>query len=330
MNRRLRVIPAMLCGLLVSIFAYPRTACAQTDNVTRTKIRVPADSSSGSASGLLAAAQAAMNQKDYQSAADNYEKYLEQDPGNAAAHFQLGYAYTALKRPDDARTQYEKAIELNPQMPEAYLNLGLTLMESDPAAAVAPLEKAVELQPEEARPKFLLGYAFERTGKLPEAILQYQAAEKIDGKDFDTHLALGRTLLASHRAAEAELEFRTAAALDAGNSAPRLGIAESLIEQGKLDAASAELTAYLQEHPGDTSTRVEHATVLSRLGKTDEALGELDRAAAKGAETFQALKLRAQILFDAKRYNDAIPVLQKAEALAPRDTDIPAQLGHLY
>ncbi|HEY7826227.1 MAG TPA: tetratricopeptide repeat protein, partial [Candidatus Acidoferrales bacterium] len=255
MRRKLRVVLAIVCVLTVLAFARPKTACAQSDNVTRTKIRVPADASSGAASALLSAAQAAMNQKDYQSAAGNFEKYLEQNPGDAAAHFQLGYAYTALKRPDDARAQYEKAIELNPKMPEAYLNLGLTLIESDPAAAVAPLEKAVELQPEEARPKFLLGYALERSGKLPEAILQYQAAEKIDGKDFDTHLALGRTLLASHRPAEAEPEFRVAAPLDPGNPAPHLGVAESLIEQGKLDPAAAELADYLQENHGDVSAR---------------------------------------------------------------------------
>ncbi len=83
----------------------------------------------------------------------------------------------------------------------AYLNLGLTLLDTDPGAAIDPLRKAVELLPDSAMPKFLLGSGlYERTGKLPLAIEKYQIAEKIDGKNVDVHLALGRALLASNQA----------------------------------------------------------------------------------------------------------------------------------
>ena len=43
----------------------------------------------------------------------------------------------------------------------------------------------------------------------------------------------------------------------------------------------------------------------------------------------RALKLRAQIYFEKQRFDDAIPVLQRAQALAPNDPLIPALLGHL-
>jgi len=35
----------------------------------------------------------------------------------AFAHFQLGYVYTALKRSDEARAEYERAIALDAKMP---------------------------------------------------------------------------------------------------------------------------------------------------------------------------------------------------------------------
>jgi len=75
---------------------------------------------------------------------------------------------------------------------------------------------------------------------------------------------------------------------------------------------------------------MELAAELAELGKSDEALAELDRASNGTPENLRALKLRAQIAFQRKRYDDAIPALRKAIALAPKDVDLVAQLGHIY
>jgi tetratricopeptide (TPR) repeat protein len=56
----------------------------------------------------------------------------------------------------------------------------------------------------------------------------------------------------------------------------------------------------------------------------------LSADAGAGPESLSALKLRGQILFQLKRYDDAIAVLEKAAKLGPQDADIPAQIGHLY
>ena len=54
-------------------------------------------------------------------------------------------------------------------MAEAQLNLGILLLEKDPAAAVAPLRKAVDLLPAQSRPRFLLGLAAKRLGDFAGA-----------------------------------------------------------------------------------------------------------------------------------------------------------------
>ena len=76
---------------------------------------------------LLAAAQDAVNQQDYAAAAHDYQAYLAKKPDDAVVHYDLGYAYTAMQRPADAKAEYEKAIALDPKMASAYQNLGLTL-----------------------------------------------------------------------------------------------------------------------------------------------------------------------------------------------------------
>jgi Flp pilus assembly protein TadD len=316
---------AVACSTLCFLVCVGTSTFAQT-NVSRTRIPAPKDP----ANAALAAAQEAMDRKDFDAAVKSLQDYLATKPGDAAAHFQLGYAYTALRRPNEAKAEYERAVLLKPDMPEAQLNLGLTLLDIDAPAAIPPLQRAADLVPDQARPKFLLGIAFERSNKLALAIEQYQAAAKIDDKDSEIRFSLGRVLLRSERAAEAEPEFRAALDLRPDYAPARLGLAQCLFEQKKPEAAAAEYGAYLALQPDDKAARIERASVLVDSGKNDDALAELDRAAAAGPEGLRALKLRSFIDFRKKRYDDAIPVLQKAAALAPQDPDIPARLGHVY
>lgn len=304
--------------------ASPRIS-AQT-NTTRTRIRVPDNTPDPD----LVTAREAMDHRDYAAAVEAYKSYLVKKPGDADTHFDLGNAYSTLKQADNAKAEYEKAISLDPKMDAAYVNMGITLMDTDVNAAIPAFQKAAELVPDHARPRFLLGWAYERSGKLPLAIEQYRAAAKLDPKSSETHFALARVLLASNLPADAEVEFRAALESDSESEQAHLGLSQALMAQKKYDAAAAELAKYLDTQPADSEARVAHALALARMDKNEDALAELDKAAASGPEGLSALKLRSQILFQMKRYDDAIPVLQKAAALAPQDPDIPARLGHLY
>jgi Flp pilus assembly protein TadD len=285
---------------------------------------------------LLSDAHTAIDRQDYETAAQDYQDYLVKKPDDAEIHFNLGYVYTAMQRPDEAKVEYEKAIALDPddaKMAPAYQNLGLTLLPKDPAAAVDPLQHAAELAPQDARTKWLLGIALENSGKLDQAIEQYQAAKKLNAKDFDTRLSLAHALIAAGRPADAEPELREALALRPDNpDAPRvhLELAECFILQKRNEPAAAELAIYLQSHPDDIARHLDRASLLIDVSKYDDALAELDRAANGKPENLRALQLRSHIYYQEKRWDDLIPVLQKAEALAPKDASIPAQLGEVY
>ncbi|HEY0703833.1 MAG TPA: tetratricopeptide repeat protein [Candidatus Acidoferrales bacterium] len=306
------------------------SAAVSAQTTSSTRKRVPQDPAAVALNNTLAEAQAALDKKDYETAAKDYQTYLEQKPNDAAVHFQLGYALTALQKLDDAKLQYQKAIELNPKMSEAYVNLGLTLLDSDPAAAIAPLQKADELKPNLATVKFALGAAYERSGKIPEAIEQYQSAEKLDAANFDTHFTLGRLLLRANRPVEAETEFRAALAIQKESLPSQLGIAQSLLAQKKPEAAAGAFAAYLEKVPGDREARIDQASLLFDAGKYDESLAALDLAANGGPESLRALKLRASDYGRQKQFAEAVPVLQKAIALAPHDPNLPVELGHAY
>jgi tetratricopeptide (TPR) repeat protein len=319
-----------LCVLLVSL---PQ---ARAQTATSTKRRIPTDAATQELNRLLAAAQEAVDKQDYESAALDYRNYLAKKPDDASVHYNLGYVYTALQRPDDARREYEKAIALapaDPNMAPAYRNLGMTLLPKDPAAAIDRLQQAVALQPQDAQAKWLLGTALQRSGKLEAAIEQLEAAHTLDNKDAEVSASLAYALLTAGRFADAEAAYRTTLALhpqDAVLRQTHLGLANSLVAQKNLDQAASEFGAYLELVPNDTAVRIERASALVDLGKSDEALAELDRAAAAGPENLRALKLRSQIYWETKRHDAALPVLQKAVNLAPGDADLADRLGRVY
>jgi len=313
--------------LLVIFAAAPRTANPQSRQNSRRRTIV-ASPQEQALYDLLVQAKAAADKNDYATAATDYEKYLAQKPDDATAHFDLGYAYTAQKEKGKAVAEYRKAIALDPKMAQAYLNLGISLLDGDAKAAIAPLQKATELNYDYAQGHYLLGTAEDRAGQPTDAVKEYTIAVKLDPADYPEHIALARAELAARNASAAEPEFREALKLKANDAESELGLAQSLVEQKKSADAAATLDEYLRGNPDDAKARVLRASLLTDLGRNDEALAELDRAGKSTTETLQTLKLRSVIYYRENDFEKAANALQKAAAIAPQDAGIRARLGH--
>ena len=316
--------------LLAASLAAPASAAVQS--AKKAPARKRADEPSA-ADLLLRDAQQALDRQDYAAAADLYTRFLADHAEVAYAHFQLGYAYTALQRRAEAKGEYQKAIELDPKMGEGYLNLGLLLLENDPAAAAPVLVKSIELLPAQAEPHYLAGTALERSGNLVAAIEHYREAAKLDDSKWEYRIALARALLASKQAADAEKEFRKSLVLRPDYAPARLGLAQCLIAQQKLADAAEALRGYLESTPNDKETRLQLVSVYADQSRYDDALKELDRIdagpAASSEPSAEADGLRVDLLLGAKRYGEAVAPLRRMLAHAPNDAALHARLGRV-
>ena len=276
----------------------------------------------------LQQAKDSIDKNDFAAALDPLQKYLAERPDDPFAHFQLGYAYAGLKRWEEAKAEFSRAIALDAKMAPAHLNLGLVLMESDPAAAAEAFRHAADLQPSESRPRYLAGYALERAGKIAEAGEQYRAALASSPRDYECRFALGRVLLRAGDAAGAEEQFREAVALR-GDSAPaRLGLANALLVQKKYEAGADALAEYLKLNPGDRAEHFERASALMDLDRVDDALAELNSAEAGSAPTPNGLKMRADIYVHQNKWKEASVTLAEAIRQSPQDEQLAEWLGH--
>lgn len=278
---------------------------------------------------LLNEAQHDIDANQFAAAVVPLQKFLAEKPDIAWAHFQLAYAYTALKRTDEARAEYERATALDPKMSEAFLNLGILLTEKDPAAAVSPLRKAVALLPAQSRPRFLLGYVLERSGDIPGAAESFEAALRLDPRDSETVLHLGNLYYGLKKYPEAEAKFRAVIETAPKSAKALLGLAESLDAQKKPEAAAA-YRDYLAVNASDARARTRLVHLLLQQNLYDDALTELDRAETGKAPTLDSLRARADIQIAQKKWDDAIVTLRKAVLLAPGDAQLHGGLGRVY
>jgi Flp pilus assembly protein TadD len=276
---------------------------------------------------LLDEAQRDIDDKNFEAAISPLQKVIADQPDFAYAHFQLAYVFTALKKTEEARAEYERTIAIDPKMAEAFLNLGVLLLDKDPSAALAPLRKAVELLPAQSRPRFLLGVAQERSGDLARAAESFEGAVRLDPRDLETILHLGNLYLQLKRSADAETKFRNALEFQANDPHALLGLAQSLDAQKKPEAAEA-YEKYLAVEPSDAAARARWLHYLIDGQQYDAALAALDRSDA-GKPSVESLKLRADIQIAKKKWDDAIVTLRQAIALAPNDAQLHGGLGRV-
>jgi Flp pilus assembly protein TadD len=323
LTARLAIALQLTVGPSIHSAAFAQSPAKQPAQAQTQKIANPLND-------LLDEAQRNIDANNFEAALAPLQKFIAEKPEVAFAHFQLGYAYTGLKRSDEARAEYEQAIALDPKMPEAHLNLGILLLDKQEyAAAVTPLSKAVELLPAQSRPRSLLAVAQDRSGDQEGAARSFEGVLHLDPNDVTANHYLGDLDLRRGKPAEAEARFRHA--LEIRPDAPEIlqGLAQSLEAQNNPEAADV-YRKYLVVMPGDSGARAHLIQVLLNQQEYDSALAELDRTDAGKPLSLESLRMRADIQIAQKKWADAVVTLQQAIALAPRDAQLLGGLGRVY
>ena len=329
-------IRTLLCGLCIAggqhatpLPGNQLTARAQSPSKPKPAVQSKSQRVANPLNDLLEEARRDIDKSNFEAAIAPLQKVIADQPEFAYAHFQLAYVYTALKRTDEARAEYARTLAIDPKMSEAYLNLGMLLLDKEEdAAAVAPLRKAVELLPAQSRPRYLLAVALDRSGNHAGAAETFEALIHLDPNDITALDYLGWAALREGQSGEAEARFRRALEVQPQGSEALKGLAHSLDAQKKPEAAGA-YRDYLELMPNDSESRARLIHLLVELQQNDAALAELDRLDAGKRPTLESLKLRADVQIAGKKWDDSITTVQQALVLAPNDAQLHGGLGRI-
>jgi tetratricopeptide (TPR) repeat protein len=110
---------------------------------------------------------------------------------SAGEWFDLGLELEAYS-PDEARQAYHQALELDPTLADAHVNLGRLYHEAgEHVRAEAHYRAAIAQAPEDPVPYFNLGVLLEDRGRRDEAVSAYRQAVERDPGFADAHYNLG-------------------------------------------------------------------------------------------------------------------------------------------
>ena len=133
-----------------------------------------------------------------------YETALRTDPHLYAAHLNLGLALMSIPaRRQDAIAEYQRAIAASqsalrsdPNFWQAHLNLGIAYSQipGREADAIEEYRIALRMKPDSAMAHFHLGNTFHKMGRVPEAIVEYQASLSFDDGVPEVHYELAYAL----------------------------------------------------------------------------------------------------------------------------------------
>jgi tetratricopeptide (TPR) repeat protein len=110
-----------------------------------------------------------------------------QAPMDAITLNKMGIAYHHLSAIDEARKDYEKALLIRPNYPEAINNLGAAdFVQGNYKQAIRLYRKALKLMPHSAVIAANLGTAYFARGKYDDGLEAYQTAFRLDPDVFAT------------------------------------------------------------------------------------------------------------------------------------------------
>jgi tetratricopeptide (TPR) repeat protein len=255
-------------------------------------------------------------------------------PDNFVARFNLGRAYVLHNEVEQARQQFQKAIELHPDYIPARLALAQLQMappRPDFDAVIRSAEEILKLDQNNASAKLIWSAALMGQKKFDESRQMLETMLKANPSSADVLFQIGVLNLAENKFKDANDAFRRCYQLNPANARGLMGVVETDMAQNKVDQAIQELRVESAKTPARMDFRLAIGNVCVRAGRWDMAIAEFQTvlaSTAKGSRTQGQMYLRIGETQRRKGdLNAAIVSLQAARQTLPEDQGVLSTLA---
>jgi len=209
-----------------------------------------------------------------------YERTLKYAPDSLKIYNNLGLAYAAVGRREEAVTMYKKAVELNPDYAHAYNNLGLAYAAAGRREdAIVMYRKAIEASPNYVLAYSNLGLAYAAAGRKEEAIAMFKKVIEINPNYTDAYSNLGVLYAALGRKEEAIAMYKKAIEINPGHCAAAYNnLANRYNETGRREEAIVMYEKAIDIDPNYTDAYSNLGVLYARIGRKEEATAAFKKA----------------------------------------------------
>jgi tetratricopeptide (TPR) repeat protein len=186
------------------------------------------------------------------------------DPESAVAHNILGVSLQRAGDVSAAAAAYARARALAPHIAAYSSNLGAAwLLLNRPGEAGVPIAQAIQLDPTIWQAWLNLGHL---STQGTESIAAFRESLRLGGPRLALTAAIGERLLHELQDLDgAAIAFRELLGLDRSHPGPRVRLGEILLRQGRIEDALVELSAALDVAPTDARVGSETLALLESI-----------------------------------------------------------------
>ncbi|HET7348249.1 MAG TPA: tetratricopeptide repeat protein [Acidobacteriaceae bacterium] len=189
----------------------------------------------------------------------------------------------------------------------------------DYASAIPAWEKAVSLDPSDARAHNNFGIALAGAGRIANAIAEYEKSLTLNGNNSQTENNLGSALAIAGNLAEAQRHFENARRINPDNASAELNLGNLLAsEGGHAQEAIDLLTHALEKLPNSPDGHNGLGIALAHAGNLDEATTHLQKAVALAPQESGYRYNLGRVFAARSMFADALPQLAEAARLTNR------------
>lgn len=137
------------------------------------------------------------------------QKAVRQNPGDAAAHYNLGMAYLHMNRNGEALETFQRAVSLAPELAPAHAGRGVACSRlGKNLQALSAFRRALMLNPEDALSHLNLGITYRRLGRHHQGRQAIIEAIRLEPDSPEAHYELGLANLSLYNRASALEEYK--------------------------------------------------------------------------------------------------------------------------
>jgi len=258
-----------------------------------------------------------------------YDRILQVDPRNPDALHLLGLVERRQGNADRAVQLMRQAVQAAPEMAEIHSNLGNTLSaQGDVDGAARAFRRALALQPAMSSAFYGLGILLCGRGgpsSWGEACTAFRHTLRLEPQRVEAYHDLGITLRQNAKVEEAALSQRLALVLRPEFMGSWMNLGNTLLELGQPDAAVTALLRALTIDPTHADALYNAGNALYAVGRFEEAIAAYSRSIAGGLAL--GLTRMASVLIDLGREAEAEQVLRAA--LSRPGSDVPSAIDML-
>ena len=211
--------------------------------------------------------------------------------------FDVAFKLSQEHNYEAAIPEWNKALELDPEDARSQVNLGIALAETGhPEAALAHYHRAAEIEPGNAVVIGRFAAFLLRMGKTDEAIPWLEKTLRLNPRDVAMEVNLAMALASTGKVDEAIGHLEKAALLAPGDAGIQTNLGAALAMRGRAGEAIPHLAKALQADPGSAEAHYHMGVALAQQGKPADAVAEWRKSLAIQPDNVLALNRLAQVL----------------------------------